>query len=239
MKILYLIPGLRTSDSVQQRIDKWSWVPDLLGKDVTLVGRGFEKGSENSEGDFDDYVVGGELVRTLIEIEDDGFDAVVVGDTGDPFVPGIREFLNVPIVGPMEASLKVATLLGHRFSLITPAKYMIPRKEKQVYSYGYGNHLASVRSLNVSVSEVKEDPERIINLLVEEAEKAVREDGAQVVIQMCGFMVEYYPQVLQQVDFPVIEPIRAALKLAETLVRLNLSHSKLLYIKPKNKLRIF
>ena len=238
MKILYLSPGLREEGSVQRRIDKWSWIPELLGDDVTLVGRGLRKGSADSEGDFDDYAGGGEVVKTIIEAEDEGFDAVVIGDTGDPFVSGIREYLDVPVIGPMEASLQVASMLGNKITIITPAKYMIPRKEKQAESYGYAGNLASVRSLNIPVSQVSAEPEKVINLLVEQAKKAVDNDGAQVVIQMCGFMVEYYPRVAERLDIPVVEPIRAALKTAETLVRLGLSHSKLLYPKPKTKQRI-
>jgi len=37
----------------------------------------------------------------------------------------------------MEAALQLAVFLGNKFTLITPAKYMIPRKEKQVENYGY------------------------------------------------------------------------------------------------------
>ena len=238
MKILYLSPGLREPGSVQERIDGWSWVPGLLGEDTTLVGRGLRRGSENSEGDFDDYAGGSEVVRAIVEAAGEGFDAVVIGDTGDPFVPGIREYLDIPVIGPMESSLQVASMLGHKFSIITPAKCMKARKERQAYVYGYGDRLASVRSINVPVSEVSKHPEKVIDLVVEEANRAVEEDGAQVVIQMCGFMVEYYEKAAERVKAPLVEPVRAALKTAETLVRLGLSHSKLMYPKPRPKKRV-
>jgi allantoin racemase len=239
MKILYLSTGLREPGSVQKRIDEWNWVPELLGKDVILVGRGLRRGSENSEGDFDDYAGGSEVVKTIIEVAREGFDAVVIGDTGDPFVPGIREYLDVPVIGPMESSLQVASMLGHKFSIITLAKCMKPRKERQVYMYGYADRLASIRSLDVPVSEVSKHSDKVIDLVVEEANIAVEEDGAQVVIQMCGFMVEYYKMVVERVEVPLVEPIRAALKMAESLVRLGLSHSKLMYPKPRPKKRVF
>jgi allantoin racemase len=238
MKILYLSPGLREPGSVQERIDRWSWVPGLLGEDTTIVGRGLRRGSENSEGDFDDYAGGSEVVKTIMEAVGEGFDAVVIGDTGDPFVPGIREYLNVPVIGPMESSLQIASMLGHKFSIITPATFMKPRKEHQVYLYGYADRLASVRSIDMPVSEVSKHSEKVIDLVVEETNIAVEEDGAQVVIQMCGSMVEYYEKVAKRVEVPIVEPIRAALKTAESLVRLGLSHSKLMYPKPRPKKRM-
>ena len=238
MRILYLSPGLRTDESVQNRIDGWSWVPRLLGSDVEIVARGLDQGSENSEGDFDDYVAGGAVVRKVMH-EGKNFDGVVVGDTGDPFVSGLREYLDVPVVGPMESSLMYAGLLAHRFSVITPAKYMIPRKRKQIDLYGYGNRVASVRSINMSVSDVRDNPPKVIESLVDEAKEAVKHDGAQAVIMMCGFMVEYYVDVKTRLGFPVIDPIRTALKTVESLVRLNLSQSKILYPAPKEKRRVF
>ena len=238
MKILYISPGLRTNESVQERLDSWGWVPDLLGQDVKLVGVGLSQGSENSEGDFDDYVAGGAIVRTIIDLEE-GFDGVVIGDTGDPFVSGIREYLDIPVVGPMEASLSFAGLISHRFSVITPAKYMIPRKRKQVSVFGYSDRLASVRSLDMSVADVRSNPRKVVDSLVLEANKAVDEDGAEAVIQMCGFMVDYYEEVKAELGFPVVDPIRVALKTVESLVRLNLCQSKILYPTPKEKRRVF
>jgi len=82
------------------------------------------KGSENSEGDFDDYAGGENIVKTIIEVADEGYDAVVIRETGDPFVSGIRECLDIPVIGPMEAALQLAVFLGNKFTLITPAKYL-------------------------------------------------------------------------------------------------------------------
>ena len=238
MRILYLSPGLRTDKSVQNRLDSWDWVSQLLGSDVDLVGMGLDQGSENSEGDFDDYVAGGAVVRKVID-EGKNFDGVVIGDTGDPFVSGLREYLDIPVVGPMESSLLCAGLIAHRFSVITPAEYMIPRKRKQVDLYGYGDRLASVRSLNMSVSDVRKNPKKVIDSFVDEAMEAVNEDGAQAVIQMCGFMVEYYDDIKKRLEVPIIDPIRVALKTVESLIRLNISQSKILYPMPKCKRRVF
>jgi allantoin racemase len=199
---------------------------------------GLSRGSENSEGDFDDYAAGSEVVKNIIKVADEHFDAVVIGDTGDPFVPGLREYLDVPVVGPMESSLQIASMLGHKFSIITPAKCMKPRKERQAFLFGYSDRLASVRSIDVPVSEVKKHSEKVIDLVVDETNLAVEEDGAQVVIQMCGFMVEYYEKVAERVEVPLVEPIRVSLKMAESLVRLGLTHSKLLYPKPRSKKRV-
>jgi allantoin racemase len=237
MRILFLSPGLRTDEAIQNRLKKWDWISPLLGNDVEVIGKGCEKGSQNSEGDFDDYLAGAEVCKAVMNAKN--IDAVVISDTGDPFLHGLREYLDVPVVGPMETSLNVASTLGYKFSIITPAKFMIPRKARQVKAYGFGDKLASIRPAVSSVAEVSKNPEKTIQAVINESNKAIDEDGAEVIIQMCGAMVDYYDDIRNEVHAPVIEPIRTALKYAESLVRLKLTHSKISYPKPSDKVRVF
>jgi allantoin racemase len=116
---------------------------------------------------------------------------------------------------------------------------MIPRKERQVRAYGFGDKLASIRAVASSVSEVKAEPTKTIEAVVRESKKAINEDGAQVIIQMCGAMVDYYDEIKRQLETPVVEPVRTALKFAETLVRLGLKQSKISYPTPREKKRVF
>lgn len=239
MKILMLSPGLRTSRAVQKRIDNWIWVKELLGNDVIIEGRGLTKGSINSEGDFDDYVAGSEVSKVALEIDEQDYDALVISDTGDPFLFGLREYLDIPVVGPMETSLHFASTLGYKFSIITPAKFMIPRKERQVKAYGMVDRLASIRAAVSGVAEVRKDPSKTIEAVVRESDRAIEEDGAHVIIQMCGAMVEYYNDIKKQIKVPLIDPVRTSLKYAETLVKLGLTQSKISYPKPGDKKRVF
>ena len=239
MKILLLSPGLRSDESVQKRINSWKWIYTLIGSDAEVIGRGCQKGSENSEGDFDDYVAGSEISRIALDAQNENFDAVVISDTGDPFIFGLREILDIPVVGPMETSLHFASTLGYNFSIITPARFMIPRKRRQVQALGFLDKLASIRSVVESVSDVRASPEKTIKSVIRESRNAIEEDGAEVIIQMCGAMVNYYEDIRKELTVPVVEPIRTALKYAESLVRLGLTQSKISYPKPRNKRRVF
>ena len=46
------------------------------------------------------------------------YDGVVIAAFGDPGLLGIKEMLNVPVVGMTEAALASACLLGQRLSII-------------------------------------------------------------------------------------------------------------------------
>ena len=86
--------------------------------------------------------------------------------------------------------------------------------------------LASVRSLDLSVAETDADPEKTKQRILEIAEKAAEEDGAEVIILACGGMAGYSSEIESKLNVKVIDPTAVALKLAEAMVDLDLVHSK-------------
>jgi allantoin racemase len=77
--------------------------------------------------------------------------------------------------------------------------------------------------------------------MIEESVKAVEEDGAHVIVFGCTGMRRYAEKLAEEMDkygVPVVEPLTAAVNLAEALVRLKLRQSKVSYPKPMDKKRI-
>ncbi len=76
---------------------------------------------------------------------------------------------------------------------------------------------------------------------VQESAAAIERDGAHVIIFGCTGMLGYAEQVRQGLErlghgsVPVIDPVPAAVRLAEALVDLGLSHSKRSYPSPPKK----
>lgn len=51
-----------------------------------------------------------------------------------------------PVVGICEASIKLASMLGHKYSIISPVDHSITNKEAMVHKYHLDGMLSSVRS---------------------------------------------------------------------------------------------
>lgn len=102
---------------------------------------------------------------------------------------------------------------------------------------GLGERLASVRAVNIPVLELV-DTERAVRALVEQSAKAVREDGAHVIVFGCTSMIGLAGDVERGLeeqditDVPVIDPATLAVKIAEALVDMGLVHSKRSYPVP-------
>ncbi|HEX7888448.1 MAG TPA: aspartate/glutamate racemase family protein [Ramlibacter sp.] len=147
-------------------------------------------------------------------------DAVVVAAFGDPGLTGLRELLPVPVTGMTEAALASAHLLGHRFSIIAISQRIQAWYREVVESYGFGDRLASIRALDRPLSSIGGVQEEHAQALKDLAERAVAEDGAEVLI-LAGAPLAGLARSLQgQLPVPVVDGVSSAVRHAETLAAL-------------------
>ena len=93
-----------------------------------------------------------------------------------------------------------------------------------------------MRASGLAVLELEESPERALEAIVRQAELAVSEDRAEVICLGCGGMAGLDEQIRQRTGVPVIDGVSAAVTVAESLVRLGLSTSKVrTYAQPRPK----
>jgi len=174
------------------------------------------------------------ILDEIIKAEKEGYDAVTIDCALDPFPRAIKETATIPVVIGGEASRLLAMALGDKFSVITANPNALTLARHNVEASGMGSKLASVRSLNMSVLELL-DHEKAKDAILNEAKKAVEEDGAHVIILGCAGMSPILDYLKKQLQVPVIDPGGAALKIAEALVTLRLTQSKHCYPTPPPK----
>lgn len=136
--------------------------------------------------------------------------------------------------------MHVASMLGHRFSVVTVVDSLIPAFDHHALKTGLTGQLASVRTVNIPVLEL-DDHARLLAALLGKSLEAVREDGAHVIILGCTGMAGMAVGVEEGLkkegisDVPVIDPTTLAVKVAEAFVDIGLSHSKRTYPPPPEK----
>lgn len=196
-----------------------------------------EKGPASIESRYDEILAIPEIVRRVMEAEREGVDACVINCFGDPGVRACREVVGIPVVGPCEASLLLAASLCNRFSVITVLRNVIGMIEENARVYGLSEKLASVRAVEIPVLELHRMEEKTERALLEEGRKALEEDGAEVLILGCTGMTGMAERLSKELKVPVVDPLPSAIKFAETLVSLRLTHSKLAFPQPPEKKR--
>lgn len=195
-----------------------------------------EHGPETIESAYDEAFAVPPTLELVGRANREGFDAVILACFSDPGLDAAREMSDILVTGIEEATLHVAAMLGARFSIMTPRKQRIPSKVEHVHARGLSHHLASVRSLDLSVAETDSDPDLTKRRIFEVSQQARDGDGAEVIILGCAGMAGYAPELEDKLGLKVIDPMATAFKLTEALVDLGLNASKVgLYASPPPK----
>jgi allantoin racemase len=182
---------------------------------------------------WEEYLAAPAYMEMAIELEREGFDAVIPGCFGDPGLDGIREVVSIPVVGVGSAGIHVAASIGHRFSIISPISESTRILENLARTYHLESKLASVVSLDIPVLDLNGNPELTFERAIVVGRKAIEQDRADVLVTGCGTLSFRAEELQHALGVPVVNPIRAALRMAELLVSSGLSHSKRSYPTPR------
>ena len=228
-----LVVNVNTTASMTESIAASARAVAAPGTEI--IGLTPRYGAESVEGNFESYLAAVAVMDTVARY-DRPFDAVVQAGFGEHGREGLQELLDVPVVDITEAAGHVASLIGHRYSVVTTLDRAVPLIEDRLLLAGLAARCASVRSSGLSVLQLEEDPAMAVKAIVREAELAVRDDHAEVICLGCGGMAGLDDAVRSATGVPVVDGVTAAVKLAESLVGLGLSTSKVrTYATPRPK----
>ncbi|MFK0089738.1 aspartate/glutamate racemase family protein [Pseudomonas sp. NPDC090755] len=228
-----LVVNVNTTASITEAIARQA--RSVASPGTEIVGLTPRFGAESVEGNFESYLAAIAVMERVLSY-DQPYDAVIQAGYGEHGREGLQELLNVPVVDITEAAASVAMLLGHRYSVVTTLDRTVPLIEDRLKLAGLEARCASVRASGMAVLELEEEPERAIESVVREAEEAVRVDKAEVICLGCGGMAGLDERIQARTGVPVVDGVTAAVALAESLVRLKLSTSKVrTYAQPRPK----
>ena len=204
-----------------------------LGTEITLTQ--IERGPASIESEFDAALAAPGVILKVVEAEREGVDAAIIDCMDDPGLLAAREMVSIPVVGACQTTMHLASLLGHRFSVVTTMEGSVPGFENRAKLYGLSDKLASVRWVDIPVLDLSSSENRLLHDLIEQSVGAVERDGAHVVVFGCTGLLGYADAVRQgleqrgHVGIPVIDPMPATIRFAEMLVDAGLRHSKRTY----------
>ncbi|MFE3001955.1 aspartate/glutamate racemase family protein [Nocardia sp. NPDC059246] len=218
-----LVVNVNTTASMTDAIAAQARAVAATGTEI--VGLTPRFGAESVEGNFESYLAAVGVMDAVVNYPEP-FDAVVQAGYGEHGREGLQELLDVPVVDITEAAAMTAMLLGHAYSVVTTLDRAVPMIVDRLKLAGLDARCASVRASGLPVLALEEDPAAAVVAVVDQAERAVREDGAEVICLGCGGMAGLDRRIAERCGVPVVDGVSAAVKLAESLVALGLSTSK-------------
>jgi len=237
LKIVYVVPSpmSRTEAGKAEMNRRLSLLRSYASSDTIVDIVDTESGPASIESVYEEYLSIPSTVELMIQKEREGYDAAILGCYGDPGLDAVREVTEkMAIVGPGETTALAAALCGNRFSIITVTNSMVNPLIHLVERAGVGKKLASVRAIETPVLDLAESYQETLDKLIQEGEKAIKDDRADTLILGCmsmGFL-HVAEEMSAHLGVPVINPGKASLKFAEAMAGANLLHSKKAYITP-------
>jgi allantoin racemase len=220
-----------TSNEVKRRTDAYARCISA-GTKLTLVKT--LDGPPSTDSRYEEFMAAPHIIATARELVGQGVNSIIINCFGDPAVGALREIFDIPIVGPAEASISMALNLGGKVSIVTILENGVSMLEESVNRMGLGSRLASIRAIGIEPGDLDKDPKRTELAVLREVRSAVKEDHASVVIIGCNTpeMALNADKLNGTVGVPVINPIRAAVAMAESLTHQNLGSSRVTYRRP-------
>ncbi len=231
-KVLVLVPFAFDEKGLANREAQLNSV--TLGPDIEFDYRPVKAGPSLYDSQHDYVLADLSMFEAGLTAEEDGYDAVCIDTMSDSGVNALRSVLDIPVIGPGRASYSMALMLGNKFSVLTQWEPWFGLYEKTLKEYGLIDKCVSIRTPNIppDVENLLGGKEEdVFPKLKAEAEKCI-EDGADVICLGSTTMHQSHQFLSENLPVPVINPGPLTYKLAETLLGLGLSHSRVAFPRP-------
>lgn len=232
MRIFVINPN--TSESVTEHIRRE--LEKIKRPDTELTVVNPEHGPVSIESVYDEALATPPTLELVRRANEKGYDAIVLACFSDPGLDAAKEISDIPVLGIEEATMHMAAMLGHKFSITTVFRNRAPTRDLHVRLHGLESAYASALIMDMPVLKMDANPEQAKARILELARKAVEEDGAEVIILGCAGLTGYAEDVERELGAVVLDPTSVAFKMAEAVADLGLRHSKVArFAKPPAK----
>jgi allantoin racemase len=177
---------------------------------------------------YEDEVKSGPGMLQVLRDNEQAFDAFIIGCHSDTNLNAAKEITSKPVIGIGEASMKLASFLGHNFAVVTTHQHSIPGKLRQAQAYHLQDLLVSIRA-----PEKGEEGWTDSDLFMELSRRAVEKDKAEVIVLGCAGMSGMDRKIQEALGVPVLDGVICALILAAGFSRHGIGTSKILGYNPE------
>ncbi|MGA2994298.1 aspartate/glutamate racemase family protein [Bradyrhizobium sp.] len=222
MRILVVNPN--TSVAMTDKIGAAARAVAAPGTEIIAVNPA--DGPVSIEGYYDEVFSVPGLLAEIAKGEASGVSAHIIACFDDTGLEAARSLASAPVIGIGEAAFHLASLVAHRFAVVTTLSRSIPAIETNLMKYGLASRCAKVRACEVPVLALDDPASNASAQISAEIERARHKDRAEAIVLGCAGMADLAARLSEQHGLPVIDGVASAVKLAEACSVLGLKTSK-------------
>jgi allantoin racemase len=228
---------LQSATTCGTQVDMYGGLGSMKTRNNEIKKTSVKMGSIESL--YDEFISVPHYLAHAIEAEKEGYDAIILSCGSDPGLDAVREAVRIPVVGPGSSSMHVCSFIGHRFCRL--ATHRLGRKRLGLLPFEVTNGLqkwVSIRDIGLTVPQVRDNPEGAFNACLEQGRLAIEEEAVDVVTYSCMSMafLDFDERLSEKLEIPVVNPVKAAVRMAELCIDFKLKHSKISYPIPNSLL---
>jgi allantoin racemase len=232
MRILIVNPN--TTAAMTEKIGHAARAAAAVGTEIIAVNP--LDGPVSIEGYYDEAFSVPGLLAEIAKGDVSGVCAHIIACFDDTGLEAARCISPAPVIGIGEAAFHLASMLGHRFSVVTTLSRSIAVIENNLLKYGLAGRCANVRACEVPVLSLDDPASDAAARIGAEIELAKQQDRAEAIVLGCAGMADLAARLSQRHGLPVLDGVASAVKLAEALGALGLKTSKIgAYAPPRPK----
>jgi allantoin racemase len=169
-----------------------------------------------------------EVLDNGLRAEREGYDAFLIGNVFEPGMHALREVLNIPVLGLLECSVHLASLMGASFSIVNVNPKFTRKVTENIASTGLQSRLVSIDEMRVERGQVLDrsfEDAAVLDQVVQQFCEAARIGigrGAETIIPAGGIVMTIlaFAGVHKVDNVPIVNGLIALTKMAEMAVRI-------------------
>lgn len=182
-------------------------------------------GPESAEGYYESFVAAaGMLAAAELAAEEEPFDAIVLAGFGEHGREGMRQRWDVPVVDITEAGPQLAQLVSLRYGIVTTLDSTLPLVWESLRGAGLDSRCVDVVAGGIPVSGIHAAVDEVADVL-ERSSRDLLVRGAESIVLGCAGFAGLDAELGRRLGVPVVDPVVAAVRLAEVLCRSGLNTS--------------
>lgn len=202
------------------------YAKSVLSSDIDVHVRSLPKAPPAIECEYDRDLAAPHVVEEVVKANKEGFNGIVINCFDDPGLEASREVSDVLVLGIGETSLTIALLLGYRVAVISTGRNSRLTYYRKAVALGLEKRVVYTSGIDMPVLSLRKDLDRVKEMLMGEIRRAVDVYGAEVVVLGCGGFIGLAEELSRASGVPVVDPTLVTLKVAESLIKLGVRHSK-------------
>lgn len=214
-KILVIIPFTVDPDLAR---DHLNYLERNAGQDTALSIVSLENGPRIEDYEALGSEYGLEEILQVVRNAQDEYDGIMISCFEDPGVVQARAISRIPVTGPCESALFIASLQGQPFIVISPDASGEPICRNNVTAMRLDDRFSAFRLVQTDVPELARNEQELVGEICQIIEQAQGECPGTIAILGCTAFGPLHPTIAERVQAMVIDPAATAIALLETAI---------------------